>query len=397
MCGANFLNFEWRVQIDEMLLKKKMKIAWKNGTTPGETKMTRNGLPSRFFLHLKKLKERRTIKNIMRIFIVQAAISYCIHCIHATGDASKHDIDGPNLRKIISDYLGFFRDAVSNVHFQPYKGYIDGSQWPPPPSLTMLGQRRLDNFVIAVQTVIHEKIPGHVVETGVWRGGASMLAAKTIEILGESKRRKVYFCDSFQGIPKIEGKTVNKEDATAWKLEILNKNNVESVIENSVRFGINNSHVVFVKGYFNESLPKLLKSEPNITFSILRMDGDTYISTMDAIKTLYPRLNKGGFVIVDDYMCWVGCKAAIDEYRLLNNITEPITMVPHKDGEVTRGVFWRKGVSNEEMPYCPGASKVAHPRGAYTPRMHVEISPSRSEVTLLFRKSFHGINATKCI
>ncbi len=66
----------------------------------------------------------------------------------------------------------------------------------------MLGIRRLDHFAAVVAQVISDHIPGHIIETGVWKGGASFMAAKTIELLNENTHRFVYLCDSFQGIPK---------------------------------------------------------------------------------------------------------------------------------------------------------------------------------------------------
>lgn len=116
----------------------------------------------------------------------------------------------------------------------------------------------------------------------------------------------------------------------------------------------------YVEGYFNDTLPILVKKNPYMKFSVIRLDGDTYFSTMDALKELYPRLSKGGFIIIDDFVDWKGCNDAILEYRKMHNITEPITLVPHlqkgKKGNSTeqvRGVFWRKGVTDDEMKYCP--------------------------------------------
>lgn len=187
--------------------------------------------------------------------------------------------ENSNMINLQSEYLGFLRDAVLNVHYNPYPDSNDGSSFPPNSnSLSMAGRRRLDNYAALVATVVHDKIPGHIIETGVWRGGGSILAAKTIEILGESKQRKVYFADSFKGIPPVSA-TDSKStagDKDAHSLEILNNNSVERVQSSVQSFGVNMSHVSFVVGYFNESLPLLFQSEPTLRFSVLRLDGDTY-------------------------------------------------------------------------------------------------------------------------
>ena len=332
----------------------------------------------------------------MRSIFIPIAIFCCESYIVAVVEHNEH-YHAP-VHKIISEYLAFFRDAVMNIHYQSYAEYIDGNDWPKSPHcLSMLGQRRLDNYAIAVMTAVYDRIPGHIIETGVWRGGASMFAAKTIEVLGNVDRRKVFFCDSFKGIPKVEGKAVSKQDKTAWKYQILNDNDVGRVRSRVQSFRVDTSNVAYVEGYFNESIPALIKNNPELTFSVIRLDGDTYFSTMDAIKELYPRLNKGGFIIIDDYIDWIGCKRAIDDYRREHAITEPITMVPHKIGEKARGVYWRKGVTNEEMPYCPGAKTLPYPSGAYTPSHHVDVSSDLREIQIDLRVNIGNTVMKMCV
>lgn len=98
----------------------------------------------------------------------------------------------------------------------------------------------------------------------------------------------------------------------------------------------------FVPGYFNESLPKLLAEEPNLQLSVLRLDGDAFASTLEAIELLYPRLSPGGYLIIDDFSDWKSCREAIDLYRSRHGIVEPITIIPHRPGEIARGAYWRK-------------------------------------------------------
>ena len=95
-----------------------------------------------------------------------------------------------------------------------------------------------------------------------------------------------------------------------------------------------------MEGYFNESLP--IASKSFTKFSIIRLDGDTYESTWDAITTLYPYLSEGGYVIVDDYTDWEGCRKAIHEYRNQNSINSEIMKVYHAESETVRGVYWKK-------------------------------------------------------
>jgi len=103
------------------------------------------------------------------------------------------------------------------------------------------------------------------------------------------------------------------------------------VRRNFDRYGLLDDQVVFVKGWFRDTLHKV----PVERLAVLRLDGDLYESTMDAILPLYPKLSVGGFVIVDDYNLDM-CRKAIQDYRERMNIADEI--IPIDDA----GVYWRK-------------------------------------------------------
>ena len=89
--------------------------------------------------------------------------------------------------------------------------------------------------------------------------------------------------------------------------------------------------VKFLKGWFCDTLP----TAPIERIALLRMDGDLYSSTMDALKYLYPKVSPGGYVIVDDYNSWAACRQAVNEYRLEHGIHEALIPVdPH-------AVYWK--------------------------------------------------------
>lgn len=90
-------------------------------------------------------------------------------------------------------------------------------------------------------------------------------------------------------------------------------------------------HVHFVKGWFRDTL-KILPAE---RISLLRLDGDMYESTIQALEPLYPKLSAGGFCVIDDYQ-WEMCRAAVHDYRSQHGISEPLIDV---DGSA---VYWRK-------------------------------------------------------
>lgn len=258
--------------------------------------------------------------------------------VHSQADDAAADT------QTVATELLAFRDRLTHTKVCPYVGMSDGSLWPmQAEAISMAGFRRLDNFAALVALAIHDNIPGHVIETGCWRGGASFLATKTIQLL--KANRDVYLCDSFEGIPEQRGdlgKEVTAQDQSASQLKILLENSLESVRNSAIKLGLPLDRMHFVKGFFEHSLSKLCLDQPELRFSVLRLDGDTYESTMDAISKLYSRLSPGGFVIVDDFTDWPGCHKAILDYRAKHGITDPIIAVPHPPGEVVRGVYWRK-------------------------------------------------------
>ena len=70
--------------------------------------------------------------------------------------------------------------------------------------------------------------------------------------------------------------------------------------------------------------------------AVIRLDGDMYESTMDAITSLYPKLSVGGYLIVDDYGAIASCRKAIHDFMNANQIKENIIQVDWT------GVFWQK-------------------------------------------------------
>jgi hypothetical protein len=243
-----------------------------------------------------------------------------------------------------NELIELFIDVVMNTHYNYFPGYIDGSDVPPQANaLSMVGKRRLDNFAMCVATTVRENVPGDVIETGSWKGGAAFVAMKVLDILDQRQQRKVYVCDSFKGIPSPpKDRQYNTEDHNA-NFPVFSEASSKRVLADAQRFGVSMDPSEVLEGYFNETLPALVASQPAIRFSVIRLDGDTYFSTMDALRTLYSRLSPGGFVIVDDYIDWAGCREAAEDFRRQQGIRDPIVLVPHRDGEILRGAYWRKG------------------------------------------------------
>jgi hypothetical protein len=212
-----------------------------------------------------------------------------------------------------------------------------GKDWP---SLahTMIGMKRLHSLREQMETTLKENIPGDYIETGVWRGGACILMRAVLAAYGETAR-KVYVADSFAGVPPPDrirypadrGRNFYKYKQLAVPLE--------EVQENFRRYGLLDDRVCFVKGWFSETLPKLEAK----AFAIVRLDGDLYESTMDALKALYPRLSHGGFVVVDDYGMR-SSRTAVHDY--LDQHGEKV----HFERIDDYSVWWRKGAPADATP-----------------------------------------------
>ena len=207
-----------------------------------------------------------------------------------------------------------------------------GLDWPST-AHTMIGMKRLDNLQYCVESILNENIPGDLIETGVWRGGATILMRAILKANNNTERR-VWVADSFEGLPPVN--TVKYPADAGWDLNKYSQLNVSltQVKNNFFKYGLLDNQVVFLKGLFSRTLPKA----PITTIAVLRLDGDLYESTMDALINLYPKLSEGGYIIIDDYFAVPPSAQAVTDYRNTNNITDPIINIDDS------GVFWRKSL-----------------------------------------------------
>lgn len=193
--------------------------------------------------------------------------------------------------------------------------------------LTMVGYKRLTNLEELISDVVLKEVGGDVIETGVWRGGASIFMRKLLNELGSDKT--VYVADSFEGLPAPDEKYIHDKGDTHHNVPML-RVSLEEVKGNFEKYSLT-ENVVFLKGWFKDTLPLLTNK-----FSLIRLDGDMYESTIDALNNLYPRLSEGGYCIIDDYGVVPGCHHAVNDYRKEHNIKSEIINI---DGA---GMYWKK-------------------------------------------------------
>jgi hypothetical protein len=230
------------------------------------------------------------------------------------------------------EYLQLAKEIILNNVYEPGPHLDEGREWPPGHALTMIGRKRLDNLHDLALRVIRNQIPGDLIETGAWRGGATMLMRAILKA-HDIRDRRVFVADSFCGIPPVNPEKYPADQAHAGthELEILNNNSLERVQAHFERMHLLDDQVVFLKGWFKDTLPNI----PTTRIALMRLDGDLYESTWDALTNLYPKLSVGGYVIIDD-MCFYGCTKAVEDYRRMCGITAPIHEVDWT------GVYWEK-------------------------------------------------------
>lgn len=174
--------------------------------------------------------------------------------------------------------------------------------------------------------------PGVYVECGVAAG------AQIIAMAAGAPNKTIYAFDGFCGIPlpsnrdnqmpgikfltEAEQKALPNPGEQELKSSGATVVSLDSFTEHIFNSGIHMPERIFpVKGWFEESIPKFLSTMkmgldifPNaFDIAILRLDGDLYNSTYVCLKYLYPKVIKGGLIIIDDWAL-EGCRAAFRDY-----------------------------------------------------------------------------------
>jgi O-methyltransferase len=197
---------------------------------------------------------------------------------------------------------------------------------------TLVGYKRLDFLENALLSISKEEVEGDILEAGVWRGGASIYIKKLLDMLGQD--RVLYCADSFEGMPKPKlSQDLKSGDGDYSEVEFYSVK-LERVIENFKLFNALDDKVHFIKGWFSDTMPTLSENIQKI--SLLRIDCDLYESTNCVLSSLYPKVSSGGFIYIDDYNSWAGCKQAVDDFRRNQKIDTPLIQVDWSS------VFWRK-------------------------------------------------------
>jgi Macrocin-O-methyltransferase (TylF) len=204
-----------------------------------------------------------------------------------------------------------------------------GADWPTL-AQSMIGEARMDNIRRCVEQILKEGVGGDLIETGVWRGGAVIFMRGLLKAYGVTDRQ-VWAADSFKGLPPPDEANYPQDQGLDVHLYPELAISLDAVKDNFERYGLLDSQVRFLEGWFRDTLP----AAPIERLALMRLDGDLYESTMDALSNLYGKLSVGGFVIIDDFNV-AACRAAVHDFRTAHGIADPIQEIDWA------GVYWRR-------------------------------------------------------
>ena len=191
---------------------------------------------------------------------------------------------------------------------------------------TMTSDERVAALCDAVRYIVTHRIPGDIVECGVWKGGSMMAAARTLLESGD-RTRHLHLFDTFEGMtaPTGEDVALTGESAADLMAASTDPETAESVWcrapldvvrQAMASVGYDGSKIHYIKGRVEDTIPDAAPER----IALLRLDTDWYESTRHEMIHLFPRLCLGGVLILDDYGHWLGARRAVDEYLGEHNV-----------------------------------------------------------------------------
>jgi O-methyltransferase len=182
---------------------------------------------------------------------------------------------------------------------------------------TLVGPERIQNLSRLAQRIEDERIPGDVVECGVYKGGTAAILARSAT--RSSLPRTVWLFDIFKGMPPAS--PADGPEADSWVGNLVSSpTRVEKLLR---RTGADLSRVRIVPGLFQDTFPSV--RIPQI--ALLNIDADWYESVKLCFDTFYDAVVPGGFISLDDYGVWPGCRRAVDEFFQSRGLSYPLQRV----------------------------------------------------------------------
>ena len=179
------------------------------------------------------------------------------------------------------------------------------------------------------------RIEGDIVECGVFKGANCRFICDYLKSINY-ENINIFLYDTFEGMPCASSNDINiftKKNYNFY-LKKMQKNNevdnfykyenIENVKKLLFQTNYNKNKIHFIKGLVEETIPKTIPNK----ISLLILDTDYYDSTKHELQHLYPLVEKGGIIIIDDYGTWSGVKKAVDEY--FDNLNDFKSFIDHK-------------------------------------------------------------------
>jgi hypothetical protein len=192
------------------------------------------------------------------------------------------------------------------------------------PYYSIISYKGLSNIYALCSLAEKDKIEGCFVECGAYRGGCGAVMAQVVRKF--KSKRKIWLFDSFKGNPEPTQNDGYRAIADAGnrssgELECVNicMATPKEVVRLFYSLKLFSDNIIIKEGWFQDSLPKFKNEIGKI--AILRLDCDWYESTKCCLENLFQNVTPGGFVIIDDYGFWEGCKKATDEFLVKANIS----------------------------------------------------------------------------
>ena len=219
-----------------------------------------------------------------------------------------------NVKERIIELFNVFRSVF---YPEPYRTVLP---------YTILSIKRLKNLINLVDIVNKLEIEGDIVECGTYNGGSAAVLATAAR--KSSFKRHIYIIDSFQGLPEAS----IKDSIYANQYAGMCKGNENKVKEVLSKVGVERNNYTLVKGWFHEVLPSLTIKK----ISLLHIDADWYESVKLCLDNLFDKVVVGGFVVLDDYGFWEGCRKALTEFATRRNFDISLEKVDNT------GVYFKK-------------------------------------------------------
>jgi len=186
-------------------------------------------------------------------------------------------------------------------------------------TILVTGFQRASSLIHIIKDINNKCIPGAFVECGVAAGHSSVIASLILKALNNNEI-SLYLYDTYNGFcfDLPEEKDINETYISEYDLDRYQSEYTteEAVYKNLLQTGIKSSRIEMVKGLVEDTVPGCLPDK----ISVLRLDVDLYKPTLHCLQHMYPLLQVGGYLIIDDYGHWSGCKKAVDEYFDNNNM-----------------------------------------------------------------------------